>query len=121
MKIITVQSDRGADAAAQIISVLLVLVGCSLETNRRYLIITYDGLSRCATLESNESTLLSFFKEHGMQQLRKKIVRFYHSKEVSGHMIHPLAGVNIPNHQEYVNVCHTHRRQLGIIPIANLR
>jgi len=108
MKILTIQANKGgADAAAQVIIYVLGLIGCAMESMRKDMVITYDELSRQATLEVRENTLLAYFKLHGQPKMRNHVGRLCKMREVDGYLFHPLIKENIPLYDEYINVCRT--------------
>lgn len=107
MKIITVQSARGADAAAQVITQLMIHMGFVIS-NKRALTISYDALARSATLECNDLETLKFFKVFGTEMLSNAIKRYYWSKDVEGHLIHPVVFRTPPKSRQFY---------IGIIPI----
>jgi len=88
MKIITVQS-RTADGAAQVIVMIMISLGFVI--GKRGLLITYDVLARTATLESDDTETIQWFRVYGTALLSTKMKRYYWEKSAEGHVIHNLA------------------------------
>jgi len=101
MKIITVQS-RTADAAAQIITVIMMALGFTV--GKRGLLITYDEVDRSATLVTEDKETISWFRVYGTALLGMKMKKYYWDKSAHGHIIHNMT---VDTSKPYLRFDHT--------------